>query len=96
MLSTQGSDMSRLTKRPKVRSKKRKKKTTNTAIRCPFCRGKVEEIDYKDVGVLTRFCSSQGKILSRKRTGVCASHQRGLSLAIRQTRVMALLPFVAV
>lgn len=61
---------------------------------CYFCTKHIEEIDYKDVATLSRFISFSGKILSRKRRGTCAKHQRQLARAIKRARIMALLPFV--
>lgn len=61
---------------------------------CPFCQDK-SEIDYKDIARLKRFVTEKGKILPRRQTGVCAAHQRELSLAIKRARVVALLPFKA-
>jgi small subunit ribosomal protein S18 len=61
---------------------------------CYFCVNDIQEIDYKDTQVLRRFISSYGKIAPRKRSGVCAWHQRKLSRAIKNARVMGLMPFV--
>jgi small subunit ribosomal protein S18 len=61
---------------------------------CFFCRNQRDEIDYKDTKTLERYLSSFAKIVPRKRSGVCASHQRRLSLAIKRARLVALLPFV--
>lgn len=61
---------------------------------CYFCTNPAEEIDYKNTEILKRFISSQGEILSRKKTGVCAKHQRKLTKAIKRARIMAFLPFV--
>jgi small subunit ribosomal protein S18 len=65
--------------------------------RCPFITAgiKPEDIDYKDEDTLSRFITERGKILPRRITGVSASHQRALSLAIKRARMVALLPFVA-
>jgi small subunit ribosomal protein S18 len=62
---------------------------------CQFCADQVRVADYKDIKRLQRFISERGKILPRRRTGVCARHQRGLTTAIKRARHMALLPFVA-
>ena len=53
----------------------------------------IKDIDYKNVQLLQRFLSSYGKIVPRKRSGVCAKHQRKLANAIKRGRFMALLPF---
>jgi len=62
---------------------------------CAFCVDHVENIDYKDPDTLRRFMSDQGQILSRRRTGTCARHQRRLTVAIKRARHLALLPFTA-
>jgi small subunit ribosomal protein S18 len=61
---------------------------------CTFCRANVDAISYKDTNNLKRYLSSFGKIVPRKRSGVCAWHQRKLAAAIKRARFMALLPFV--
>jgi len=64
---------------------------TKPAI-CPFCKGKMK-IDYKDVSVLSHYISSQGKIMSRRRSRACAKHQRRLAQAIKRARYLAMLPY---
>ena len=61
---------------------------------CYFCAEK-KEANYKDVELLNRFISEQGKILPRRITGSCAKHQRSLAAAIKRAREAALLPFVS-
>ncbi|HOF02388.1 MAG TPA: 30S ribosomal protein S18 [Atribacterota bacterium] len=61
---------------------------------CYFCAEK-KEANYKDVELLNRFISDQGKILPRRITGSCAKHQRSLAAAIKRAREAALLPFVS-
>jgi len=60
---------------------------------CYFCRHKIEEIDWRDTDLLRQYLSGQAKILSSRRTGLCAKHQRRLAKAIKRARVMGLLPF---
>ena len=62
--------------------------------RCRFCREKLEYIDYKDLQAVTKQCTAQGKLFSRKRSGNCAKHQRMVNLAVKRARFMALMPFV--
>ena len=62
---------------------------------CRFCVDKVDDINYKDVKLLSSFTSERGKITPRRISGVCAVHQRRLSEAIKQARNIALLPFAA-
>ena len=60
---------------------------------CWFCTEKKEKVDYKEVPVLRTFLSDRGKIVPRRISGNCAGHQRQLTLAIKRSRNMALLPF---
>ena len=60
---------------------------------CHFCVNGQKEIDFKQWQMLQRFTSSYGKIVPRRRSGVCMKHQRKLSEAIKRGRFMALLPF---
>lgn len=62
---------------------------------CLFCAEKVEHIDYKDVARLKRFVTEKGKIVPRRSSGVCAHHQRELTVSIKRARHMALMPFKA-
>lgn len=61
---------------------------------CGFCIHTVRAVDYKDANALHRYTSSYGKIVPRRRSGVCAKHQRMLAEAIKRARIMALLPYV--
>jgi small subunit ribosomal protein S18 len=61
---------------------------------CKFCQNKNLVIDYKNVEILERFITERGKILPRRITGTCSKHQRGVALAIKQARIIALLPFI--
>lgn len=74
--------------------KKKFKKPSKKKV-CLFCQNKEEKIDYKDANKIKKYITEKGKILPRRQTGVCARHQRELSLAIKRARVMALLPFKA-
>lgn len=60
---------------------------------CYFCQKDVREIDFKDTDTLRRFISGMAKIKSKKRTGVCASHQRKLTRAIKRARNLGLMPY---
>nr|QWW93380.1 ribosomal protein S18 [Notoscyphus lutescens] len=53
-----------------------------------------EFIDYKNISLLRRFISEQGKILSRRTNRLTSKQQRFLTLAIKRARVLALLPFL--
>ena len=61
---------------------------------CIFCADKVDFIDYKDSAKLRKFISERGKILPRRISGTCSTHQRELNTAIKRSREVALLPYV--
>lgn len=60
---------------------------------CAFCIERNLNIDYKDFSKLRRFISDKAKILPRRVTGVCAKHQRTLTIEIKRARHIALLPY---
>ena len=62
---------------------------------CRFCVEKIDDINYKDVKLLSSFIAERGKIVPRRISGVCAPHQRRLTDAIFKSRNIALLPFAA-
>ena len=51
-------------------------------------------IDYKNTKLLVKFISTQGKILSRRTTGLTSKQQRVMANAIKRARMGGLLPFV--
>ncbi len=53
-----------------------------------------DPIDYKDVDLLRKFITERGKILPRRITGLTAKQQRDLTVAIKRSRLVALLPFI--
>jgi small subunit ribosomal protein S18 len=62
---------------------------------CPFCRDKIDFVDYKDFGALRRAMSEKGKIRSARITGNCRRHQAQLARAVKRARELGLLPYVA-
>jgi len=60
---------------------------------CFFCQ-KNTNPSYKNYEQLAKYLTQRGKIVSSERSGVCAKHQRKLSLEIKKARVLALLPYV--
>ena len=62
---------------------------------CPFCKDKIEQVDYKDIATLRKFISERGKIRSRRITGACRRHQNQVATAVKRARELALLPYVA-
>ncbi len=62
---------------------------------CKFCSDKVDYIDYKDVKTLSPYVPEGSKMTPRRISGVCSSHQRRLSRAIKRARHLALLSYTA-
>jgi small subunit ribosomal protein S18 len=77
------------------RKGRRKSRRFADAARFRGARPKLEEIDYKDIATLQRLTSAQGKLFSRKRSGLNAPAQRRVALAVKRARFMALLPYVS-
>jgi len=62
---------------------------------CYFSQHGIKVIDYKDVDLLRKFTNPHARILGKKNTGICAKHQRQLSLAIKRARFMGLIEYIA-
>ncbi len=62
---------------------------------CKFCADRIDDINYKDVKLLSGFVPERGKVLPRRISGTCAKHQRGLRVAILRARQLALLPYAS-
>ena len=73
---------------------KKRRKIIEIAVprNCPYCKGKIDP-DYKDSESLSKYLSDRAKIQGKDRTGICAKHQRRISVAIKRARHLALLPF---
>nr|BBK20301.1 ribosomal protein S18 [Cryptomonas curvata] len=54
-----------------------------------------DPLDYKDVELLSKFLTEQGKILPRRVTGLTTKQQTKLTKAVKRARILALLPFVS-
>ena len=59
---------------------------------CHMCLGK--SVDYKDINIIQKYISDNGKILPRRFTGTCAKHQRHVAEQVKLARHMAFIPFV--
>lgn len=62
---------------------------------CRFTQNNIKYIDFKDVKLLQKYISEQGKIIPKRITGTSSKYQRQLSLAIKRARHMALIPYVS-
>lgn len=62
---------------------------------CRFTQYNIKYIDYKDVKLLQRYVTEQGKIIPKRITGTKSKYQRELAVAIKRARHMALMPYVS-
>nr|YP_009581303.1 ribosomal protein S18 [Enemion raddeanum]QBK49368.1 ribosomal protein S18 [Enemion raddeanum] len=56
--------------------------------------GPGDRIDYRNMSLISRFISEQGKILSRRVNRLTLKQQRLITIAIKQARILSLLPFL--
>nr|YP_010195234.1 ribosomal protein S18 [Flagellaria indica]UAA82216.1 ribosomal protein S18 [Flagellaria indica]ULQ65867.1 ribosomal protein S18 [Flagellaria indica]ULQ65953.1 ribosomal protein S18 [Flagellaria indica] len=56
--------------------------------------GSGDRIDYRNMSLISRFISEQGKILSRRVNRLTLRQQRLITIAIKQARILSLLPFL--
>lgn len=77
--------------------KKARRSSFSTVKHCRFCASEAHAatIDYKNAGLLRSFVTERAKILPSRISGNCAKHQRCMTNAIKQARIMALLPFTS-
>jgi small subunit ribosomal protein S18 len=68
----------------KIKFSKKKKPLTGSARRRPNI--SFEDIDYRNVEVLKKFVTEQGKLMSRTYTGLPARFQRRLAMAVKRAR----------
>lgn len=62
---------------------------------CRFKKSGIKYIDYKDPNFLLKFVNEQGKLLPRRLTGTSLKFQRKVSQAVKRSRHLALMPYVA-
>nr|QXO03105.1 30S ribosomal protein S18 [Cystorchis variegata] len=55
--------------------------------------GSGDRIDYRNMSLISRFISEQGKILSRRVNRLTLKQQRLITIAIKQARILSSLPF---
>uniref|UniRef100_UPI0030FE223D ribosomal protein S18 n=1 Tax=Primula partschiana TaxID=690505 RepID=UPI0030FE223D len=53
-----------------------------------------DRIHYRNMSLISRFISEQGKILSRRVNRLTLKQQRLITIAIKQARILFLLPFL--
>jgi len=60
---------------------------------CNFCQKNIDDVDYKNTELLSRFVSGFYKIKPRKKTGLCAYHQKKIATAIKRARQMGMMAY---
>jgi small subunit ribosomal protein S18 len=60
---------------------------------CYFTKNHIKFVDYKDIELLSRFVTPDGKISPRSATGTSAKYQRELARAVKNARYMGLLVY---
>ena len=58
--------------------------------KCPLTGKNAPELDYKNIKLLKKYISENGKILPSRITSVSQKKQRKLSLSIKRARILAL------
>lgn len=82
--------------RSRDREKDREKESEWKVVRkkaCRYCSEPQLKLDYKDAKALKAFMTERDKILPRRHTGLCAYHQRQLTLGIKRARILGIIPF---
>ena len=59
--------------------------------KCPLSEKGAPIVDYKNIKLLRRYMTENGKIMPSRITSVCQKKQRELSLSIKRARNLALL-----
>ena len=59
--------------------------------KCPLSGKGAPVVDYKNIKLLRKYMSENGKIMASRITSVCQKKQRELSLSIKRARNLALL-----
>ena len=80
--------------KPQKRTNQFKRKETTEVKQCHYFTNNKLIVDYKDVITLKKFLSSFHKIAPRRRSGLCAEHQRKVARAVKQSRIAGLLPYL--
>nr|YP_010474790.1 ribosomal protein S18 [Corydalis fargesii]UVH69077.1 ribosomal protein S18 [Corydalis fargesii] len=82
--------------KPKVKKKKsvpKSKPKQSFRRRLPKI-GPKDRVDYRNLSLISRFISDEGKILPRRVSRLTLKQHRLITLAIKQARILSLLPFL--
>ena len=62
---------------------------------CRFRKNGIKYVDYKNPDFLIKFLNEQGKILPRRVTGTSQKFQKRVNKAVKRSRHLAIMPYVA-
>jgi small subunit ribosomal protein S18 len=62
---------------------------------CRFCSDQDFVMDYKDIRMMQGFITEHGKIVPRRISGNCATHQRALTTSVKRARNLAFVGYVS-
>jgi small subunit ribosomal protein S18 len=74
--------------------RKKKFRPRPTTAKCAYCETSTAP-DYKEFQTLSTYMTERGKLIARSRSGLCMTHQRRMTVAVKRARHLARLPFVA-
>lgn len=80
---------------PKKFGSRKRRKFEETPSKFIYGGTKVEDVDYKEIDLVSKLVTPYGKLLSRKRTGATAKLQRRVTIAVKRARFLGLLPYVS-
>lgn len=82
--------------KPKQKGKNQPQKSQpkQEAKMCAFCVQNISDVSPRDTMTLRRYISSFMKIAPRRRSGLCAMHQRKVARSIKVARELSLLPYI--
>ncbi|MFA7686034.1 MAG: 30S ribosomal protein S18 [Candidatus Gracilibacteria bacterium] len=61
--------------------------------KCQFCINQIDYVDYKNVALVKKYTSQYKKIVPKYYNGNCIKHQKIVMRAIKNARLVALIPF---
>lgn len=62
---------------------------------CKFCDQHINYVDYKNVRLIRKYLTQYMKIVPKYYSGNCRAHQNKLASAVKNARIMALIPFIS-
>ncbi|MDP4009355.1 MAG: 30S ribosomal protein S18 [bacterium] len=64
-------------------------------MECILCKKNIKNVDFRDTPSLKNYISGLGKIRPKTKTGLCSTHQRRVSTAVKRARHIGLMSATA-